>query len=126
MAYERAMLDTAPLSRAQVIAIALTALLGAVDGYDVLAMAFAAPGISAEWGIGKAALGLTLSSGFVGMTAGSFLLSPLADRYGRRKIVLFTLVLMAFGMLMAALARSAVELAGWRLLTGLGVGALVV
>jgi MFS family permease len=119
------LLNESPLSRAQIIAIALTAVLGAVDGYDVLAMTFAAPGVSREWGLDKATLGLILSSGLIGMAAGSFLISPLADRLGRRPIVLFTLALMAVGMLMTAFSRSPAELVACRIVAGLGIGALV-
>jgi MFS transporter, AAHS family, 4-hydroxybenzoate transporter len=121
----RQMLDTAPLSRTQIIAITLTAVINAVDAYDVLAMSFVSPEISRAWGINKAELGLALSSGFLGMVVGSFFLSPLADKYGRRKIILTTLALMAIGMLMAAFSRSVVELAIWRIITGLGIGTLV-
>ncbi len=121
----RAMLDASPLSRTQIAAIALTAIINAADAYDVLTMAFVAPEVAVQWGVNKAALGLALSSGFVGMVLGSLFISPLADRYGRRRIILTTLALMAAGMLMAAFSRSVVELAGWRVLTGLGIGALV-
>lgn len=121
----KATLEASPLSRTQIAAIALTAMLGAVDGYDVLAMTFAAPGVSAQWGISKAALGLALSSGLVGMAFGSFFISPLADKYGRRKLIITTLALMAVGMLMAAFSQSVIELSIWRIITGLGIGALV-
>ncbi len=64
-------------------------LLNALDGFDVLSSAFAAPGISAEWGIERAALGLVLSAELVGMGFGSVLLRrrgrqvwPQADHAG--------------------------------------------
>jgi len=118
-------LDSAPLSGTQKRAIALTAVLNGVDGYDVLSMTFAAPAISAEWQINKAELGIALSSGLIGMALGSFFLAPLADRFGRRNLILATLVLMTTGMVLAALSESVTMLAATRILAGLGLGALV-
>lgn len=66
----RARIDAMPTRHAQIIAVALTFGLSALDGYDVLAVSFAAPGITFEWGIGKAVFGLALSAGLVGMAAG--------------------------------------------------------
>lgn len=121
----RHLLDVAPMSRAQIVAVALTVVLSALDGYDVLSVTFAAPGIAAEWGLGKAALGLVLSSSLVGMALGSLLLAPLADLAGRRKIVIASLSLMAIGMLASAFAHKIGVLAALRVLTGFGIGALV-
>lgn len=106
-------------------AVAVTGILSALDGYDVLAMTFAAPGITNAWGIDKVQLGLMLSSGLVGMAVGSLLLAPQGDRFGRRPIGLLCLALMGIGMLMAAFARSVPELAAWRVVTGVGIGAMV-
>ncbi len=121
----RELLDTSPMSRTQKIAILLTSLLSALDGYDILSISFAAPAISAEWGISKAALGLVFSSGLLGMMGGSFLLAPLGDRIGRRAIVIIALVLMGSGMALCATAHSTATLALWRVVTGIGLGAMV-
>ncbi|AUW57181.1 hypothetical protein C1T17_02835 [Sphingobium sp. SCG-1] len=118
-------LDEAPLSRTQIIAIALTALMGAVDGYDVLAMAYAAPGITEEWQINKATLGIALSSGLAGMAFGSLTLTPLADEFGRRKMILAVLAVMGLGILLTAFSRSVTELSLLRVFTGVGMGALI-
>ena len=121
----RARLDAAPLSRPQILAIGVTTLLSALDGYDVLSVTFAAPAITASWGIGRAALGVVLSAGLVGMAGGSLALAPLADVVGRRVMVFCGLALMAAGMLMSAGAHGVADLAGWRVATGLGIGVLV-
>ena len=55
------------MRRFQVIAIALCVMLNALDGFDILAISFTAPGISAEWGINRAALGLVLSMELIGI-----------------------------------------------------------
>lgn len=121
----RAGLDVAPMSRAQILTIALTFVLSALDGYDVLSITFAAPAISLDWGIQKAALGGVLSAGLAGMALGAFVLAPLADVAGRKTMLLVALALMAVGMLGSAYAGSLVPLIAWRVLTGLGIGACV-
>ncbi len=113
------------MSAFQIRAICLIALLSALDGYDALSITFAAPAVSAAWGIGKATLGLVLSSGLVGMAFGSLLLGPLADLIGRRPTILFALLLMTCGALLCALAHNWPQLAGARIVTGLGIGTCV-
>lgn len=109
----------------QIAAVALCILLNALDGFDVLAISFASPGIASEWGIDRAALGLVLSMELIGMAAGSLVLGNVADRIGRRPTVLGCLVIMAGGMGMATLANSVIELSAIRLVTGLGIGGML-
>ncbi len=119
------LIDEAPMSRAQLAAIALCVLLNALDGFDVLAISFASPGIAAEWGVDRAALGIVLSMELVGMAVGSVLLGALADRIGRRPTILSCLVVMTAGMLAATQAGSVVSLSAIRLFTGLGIGGML-
>ncbi len=118
-------LDLQPLSGRQVGVLALALLLGVLDGYDALAMAFAAPAVGREWGLGKGALGLLLSSGLIGMAFGSLVLSPLGDRVGRRPVVLGALALMTAGSLLSGFAQAPAVLFACRVLTGLGIGVMV-
>jgi benzoate transport len=121
----RATLAAAPMSRFQIVAVAITIGLNALDGFDVLAISFAAPGIAAEWGIDRAALGVVLAMELLGMTAGSLLFGGLADRIGRRPTILGCLVLMTTGMLLCVTAGAVMELLAWRFLTGLGIGGML-
>jgi benzoate transport len=118
-------LAAAPMSAVQIAAVALSIALNAIDGFDVLAMSFAAPSISSEWRVAPALLGVTLSSGLAGMAAGSLLVAPIGDRHGRRPLVLLCLVLMAVGMLLTAAVESVFWLCTWRVVTGLGIGGMV-
>lgn len=117
--------DAAAMSGVQKMAVALTFALSALDGYDLLSIAFTAPAITLAWGVGKAALGLVLSSGLVGMALGSFLLAPVADIIGRKRMILVCLPLMGLGALLSGFARSLPQLAAWRVLTGLGIGTCI-
>ncbi|MCH8302422.1 MAG: MFS transporter, partial [Proteobacteria bacterium] len=110
------------MSLRQVIVVAVTVALCAIDGFDVLAISFAAPGISSEWGIDRAALGVVLSMELVGMAVGNVVMGRFADAWGRRPIILFCVTLMATGMWMATTATSIVDLSFWRVVTGMGIG----
>lgn len=121
----RTLLDGAPMSPAQVVAVLITTALSALDSYDIFSVTFAAPGISRLWGLGKGALGVVLSSGLVGMALGALLVAPIADLIGRRRMIVANLALMAVGSLLSAFAHSIAMLAAWRVLTGIGIGAMI-
>ena len=121
----REMLMRAPMSSYQKLAIFVTLALCALDGFDVLAITFAAPAILPEWGIDKAQLGYALSAGLLGMALGSLLLSPLGDTLGRRRLVFVSLALMITGTLWTAFTQSLGALIASRVYTGLGIGAMI-
>lgn len=114
-----------PMSRFQWGIVATMIGLNALDGFDVLSISFASPGIAAEWHIDRAALGIVLSMELIGMAAGSMLLGGLADRIGRRATILACLVLMTLGMFGASSAHDVIGLCEWRVLTGLGIGGML-
>ncbi|PXA95263.1 MFS transporter [Nostoc sp. 3335mG] len=121
----RAVIDREPMSRFQWGIVATMVGLNALDGFDVLSISFASPGIATEWGIDRAALGLVLSMELIGMAIGSLFLGGVADRVGRRATILGCLVLMSIGMLGAATAHDVHTLSAWRVLTGLGIGGML-
>ncbi|MFI6515744.1 MFS transporter [Spirillospora sp. NPDC050679] len=121
----RARLDDAPMTAVQWTAVAVCVLLNVLDGFDVLAMAFTADSVSKEWNLSGSRLGLLLSAGLVGMALGSLFLAPLADRVGRRTVILAGLVLAACGMGLSAASQSALQLGLLRVLTGVGIGGIL-
>lgn len=121
----RADLDRGPMHRSQWLAVAVCVLLNMLDGFDVLVMAFTGESVSAEFSLTGAQLGLLLSAGLVGMAAGSLLLAPFADRFGRRPLILGCLGLASLGMLLASASGSAVELGLLRVVTGIGIGGIL-
>lgn len=114
-----------PMGRTQLAAVIMCILLTALDGFDVLSISFAAPGIAAEWGIDRGALGLVLSMELIGMAAGSIVIGGLADRIGRRPAILGCLGVMTVGMYLASTASSVTILSIYRLATGLGIGGML-
>jgi MFS family permease len=120
-----AVIDDNPMSTRQWIVVILMVLLNALDGFDVLASAFAAPGITKEWGIPRSELGIVLSAELIGMGFGSILLGGLADKSGRKLTMLICLVIMALGMYMAHAATTVLWLTIFRFFTGLGIGGML-
>lgn len=121
----RIIIDDNGMSARQWIVVALMIALNALDGFDVLSSAFAAPGISREWGVPRDALGVVLSAELIGMGFGSVLLGGVADRLGRKPTMLFCLGIMAAGMYLAHAANGLTELTIWRFTTGLGIGGML-
>jgi len=121
----RDLLAEARMSRLQVVAVGITIALNALDGFDVLSISYASPGIAKQWGIDRAALGIVLSMELIGMAVGSMALGGVADKIGRRPTVLGCLLVMATGMFMATTVTDVVTLSVWRVITGLGIGGML-
>ena len=109
----------------QVTAVGICIIINLLDGFDVIAISFAAPAIARDWSLEPAALGIVFSSGLAGMVLGALFLSPLADRFGRRMLILACLFVISAGMLASAVAGDVNTLVAMRLITGLGVGGML-
>lgn len=119
------LIDTTEMSRLQILAVIICIALNALDGFDVLAISFASPGIAAEWGITRTELGVVLAMELIGMAIGSIILGRTADNIGRKPTILLCLVLMTAGMFLAGFAFSVNELLLVRFVTGLGIGGML-
>jgi MFS family permease len=113
------------MTMAQVVIVAITVLLNAMDGFDILSIAFASNGISDEFKLLTGELSFVLSMELVGMAIGSIFLGGLADKIGRRSTLLGCLVTMIFGMYMATTSQTYIQLSVWRVITGLGIGGML-
>ena len=121
----RELIDNSPVKKLQVTVIGICCMLNILDGFDVLAIAFAAPPIADEWAIQPAALGLVFSAGLVGMALGAMFIAPLTDRIGRRAMILICIVAISVMMAVTGLSRSVPQLIAARALTGLGIGGML-
>lgn len=121
----RTKLLAAPMTGFQLRALIIVGVLNLLDGFDVFSITFAAPAIVREYHIAKDALGFVFAAGLIGMALGSLILSPLADLYGRRSVVIGALVAMIAGTVWTAASTTLPGLAASRVLTGLGIGAMV-
>jgi len=125
MSSARDIIASSNMTIAQIVGVGVCMFLNALDGFDVLSISFAAPGIAEQWSVDKATLGVLLAIELAGMSVGSVVLGPLADRLGRRPLILLCLVFMTVGMLLAAIAPDLTFLMIVRFLTGVGIGGML-
>ena len=118
----RQFIDDHPVSRHQLAVAAMCGLIVFVDGFDAQAMGYVAPALSTALSIPRAVLGPVISSGLVGMMIGALVSGPLADRFGRRPVLIGCTLVFGLGSLLTATAQSVEALAAFRALTGLGMG----
>lgn len=121
----RQQIDDTAMSVQQYAVVALCFLLNIADGFDVLAMSYASPALRADWSVDASELGVIFSAALAGMTVGALLLSPLSDRFGRRKVILLSVATTGLAMLATVLAENIAQLVGIRFLTGLGIGGIL-
>jgi len=119
----KAFINERDMSGAQWLLLILCFLIVAADGIDVAIMGFLAPSITQEWGITRAAFGLVMSAAPIGLVLGALVAGPSSDRYGRKKVLVISVLLFGIFTLATAFASNATEMAALRLLTGLGLGA---
>ncbi|WGE63264.1 MFS transporter [Actinobacillus equuli subsp. haemolyticus] len=119
-------IDNSPMGVYQWAIVIMAAVMNFLDGFDVLAIAFTATNISKEFGLSKTEFGVLVSAGLAGMTIGSLFLAPLADKFGRRPLLLLSVALSAIGLLISGLATTPFVLGFSRVITGLGVGGILV
>ncbi|MFC3443567.1 MFS transporter [Sphingobium rhizovicinum] len=109
----------------QILVVAICFILNMLDGMDVLILSYVAPALSADWQVSPESLGVVFSAGLAGMAAGGLLIAPLADRFGRRKLILASLIMMAAAMFGSGIATSIGELIASRFIVGIGIGTVL-
>lgn len=105
--------------------ILIAAFINALDGYDLVSMAFAANTVVADFGLSGAQLGWLLSSALIGVGLGAITLAPMADRFGRKQLIVFSMALNLVGLLLTVVASTYAELLIYRVITGLGIGGIL-
>ncbi len=104
------------------LTVCLCFAINMVDGMDVNILTFVAPALQKGWALEAGTMGNIFSAGLAGMAIGGMLIAPLADRYGRRKIILAALALMSLGMLACGYVPSVGWLIVARVVVGAGIG----
>jgi AAHS family 4-hydroxybenzoate transporter-like MFS transporter len=115
-------IDAQPVGRFQVRVLLLCAAVLFVDGFDTQAIGYVAPELARAWGLPRAALGPVFSAGLFGLMLGALAFGPLADRVGRKRIIVLSTAAFGLGTLATVWAEGASSLLALRFLTGLGLG----
>lgn len=112
-----------PFSYYQWLIWILCFLILIVDGFDTAAIGYIAPALSQEWSIERSGLGPVLSAALFGLAAGAIFAGPLADRFGRKTILVLSVLFFGGWSLATAFAKDPESMVMLRFLTGLGLGA---
>ncbi|MDK8118806.1 MFS transporter [Klebsiella pneumoniae] len=106
-----------------VVTIGLCFMVALMEGLDLQAAGIAAVGMAQAFALDKMQMGWIFSAGILGLLPGALVGGMLADRHGRKRILLGSVLLFGLFSLATALAWSFPTLLLARLLTGVGLGA---
>jgi AAHS family 4-hydroxybenzoate transporter-like MFS transporter len=117
--------DRLPLRPYRIGIIVVCFLIALMDGFDTQAIGFAAPAISSSLHIPITAFGQVFSAGLLGAMLGAFILGPLADHFGRRRMLTGSVVAFSLFSLFTPHAPDLFWLLLCRFFAGLGLGGAI-
>jgi AAHS family 4-hydroxybenzoate transporter-like MFS transporter len=120
-----ALLEHSTIGPIQVRVFVLTMASLVMDGFDVQAMGYVAPAIIAEWGINPSLLGPVFAAANVGVLIGSLVFSVVADKIGRRPVLVGATLFFAAMSLATATAQDVTQLLWLRFIAGIGMGCII-
>lgn len=109
--------------RWSVVTVAFLAIL--LDGFDTTLIAFVVPALSKEWALPVSAFSPVFIATSVGAVIGYLLSGRVSERYGKKTVIIISVIGFALGSIATLLSHSIFTLAAWRLITGIGLGAVL-
>jgi MFS transporter, AAHS family, 4-hydroxybenzoate transporter len=119
------LIDERPLSSLQIMVMILSFLIVWLDGYHIQSMALVVPTLSTEWHVAKTDFDWVVSSALIGILLGSAFIASLGDRWGRRKILIISMIIIGGSSVGTGFSTQMIHLIIWRFFTGLGLGASI-
>ncbi len=115
-------IDNQPVVAFQFRLLLLCAAVLFIDGFDTQAIGYVAPDLARDWNLPRGALGPVFSAGLFGLMIGALIFGPVADRIGRKRIIVLSTLAFGIGTLLTIVAEDVYWLVALRFLTGLGLG----
>ncbi len=119
------LLNERGLSSFQIKLLAWSFFMVLIDGYDITAIAFAAPSLVKEWALKPGTLGPVFSASLIGILFGSAIFGWVGDRYGRKAALIWSNIVFGVFTLAAAYSTDLTQMFWLRLLAGLGIGGVI-
>jgi AAHS family 4-hydroxybenzoate transporter-like MFS transporter len=116
------LIDQQKVSGFQIRVLLLCAAVVFMDGFDAQAIGYVAPALSKAWKLKPGALKDVFAAGLFGLMLGALIFGPVADRVGRRMVIILCTLAFSVFTLLTISAHSLTSLFYWRLLTGFGLG----
>jgi AAHS family 4-hydroxybenzoate transporter-like MFS transporter len=96
-----------------------------MDGFDVQAMGYTAPAVLAEWGHDRSVMGPVFAAANFGVLIGALFFSMIADKIGRRPVIVYSTLFFSVMTLATAYAQNLEQLLWLRFIAGIGMGSIV-
>ena len=119
------LIDDSRFSPRQLVIVILCGLMLLFDGYDGMEIAYVAPSLARQWHLAPSMLTLIFVGSGVSSIFGSLLIGPIADRHGRRLMMLGGAAVMGIASLMGAFSAGPNEFFVWRVVGGFGLAAVM-
>ncbi|MDQ1209338.1 AAHS family 4-hydroxybenzoate transporter-like MFS transporter [Acinetobacter baylyi] len=115
-------IDQIRFGKIQKLILLLCFCVVAIDGFDTASIGFIAPALKHDWGLLPTELAALFASGLMGLMLGALIFGPLADRFGRKTMLVLCIFLFGCSSLASAFSPEIQTLIFLRLLTGIGLG----
>ncbi|MCG8157293.1 MFS transporter [Brenneria goodwinii] len=118
----RAFIDQNKISCFQWKVIIICFFIVLLDGFDISIVAYLAPVLKKEMSLGADSLSYLFVAGVLGLMFGSMIFGPLADKFGRKKLLIFSTFVYGAGSILCGIVSDFNSLVSFRFLTGVGLG----
>jgi AAHS family 4-hydroxybenzoate transporter-like MFS transporter len=107
------------------LVVGLSFSLMLIDGYDLICIVFVAPILQKEWGFPRASFGLLFGAATLGTSVGPLIFGTLADKLGRKPVLLLGTAWFGVFTLAAVLATNLHQMLILRFVAGVGLGGVI-
>ena len=121
----REFLDNRKVSFYQILIVSLLFFTIIMDGADVVIMGYIAPSLRDEWGISNQDMAPVLSAALAGLAIGAMFAGPLADKFGRKTVLVISVFVFGLFTVLAGFSTSTAHLVSLRFIAGLAMGGVM-